>query len=125
MKEGQVFKLKAGQEQAGLPEEITITKIEAEAVYISSKDGNWESTELIVNTFYEVKEEFNLETMPKLTIDALDEIGALIEAFVTTQNPMAGLQAKIKLTNLKEEIAKVSGLKKAEEALSLLGKKVI
>jgi hypothetical protein len=124
MKENQVYKLKEGQDQAGLPLEVTITKIDGDAIFITSSEGSWESTEEIIETFYDPKEDFSIENMPKLSMDAIDEVVSLIEIFVSTQNPIAGLQAKTKLLGLKDNIAKVGGIKSASPA-SILGKKVL
>lgn len=125
MKEQQVYKVKESQKQEGLPEEITIkTILSSEAIVVTSADGDYETTEEVINTFYEPKEEFSLETMPKLTIQAIDEAIALIEIFVTTNNGLAGLQAKTKLITLKEDISKVIGLK-PEAPTNLLGRKLV
>lgn len=124
MKQGLVYKIKEGQEAAGLPLEVTISKIEGDAIFIASADGIWESTQEIIDTFYSIKEEFNLANMPKLTLEAIDEVISLMEMFVATQNPLAGLTVKTKLLALKENIAKASGFKPAAAA-SLLGKKVL
>lgn len=124
MKEGQVYKIKEGQETAGLPAEVTISRIEGESIFIASPEGVWESTEEVIETFYTIKEEFNLVNMPKLAIEAIDEAISLMEIFVSTQNPLAGLTVKTKLLALKENISKVSGIKSIVPD-SLLGKKIL
>jgi hypothetical protein len=124
MKEGQVYKIKEGQEAVGLPAEVTISRVDGEVVFITSNGEGWESTKEIVETFYVAKEEFTAESMPKLAMEAIDEAISLLEVFVSTQNPMAGLQAKTKLVTLKDNIAKTVGLKVATPA-SVLGKKVL
>lgn len=123
-KEGQVYKIKPEQEQPGLPVEVTLTKLDATtgAATLTSTDGVFESTLEVLETFYVVKEEFNLVTMPKLTVSALEEAIALFDVYASTQSALAGIQVKSKLLALKENIAKAAGIK--AEVASPLGKKI-
>ena len=126
-KDGQVLILKPDAVQEGLPSEVTVVKQEIKdggvAVTVSSEAGTFESTQEILDTFYVVKEEFSLESLPKLTVQAIDEVLALFDAFAATQSPLAGVQVKTKLMGLKDNIAKTAGLK-TEPTHHLLGKKV-
>lgn len=124
-KEGQILKIKEDQDQDGLPAEVMVTKVEGEAVHITSESGTYESTAEILDTFYVAKEEFTLLTMPKMTIDALDKVVGLFDIYAATQSPLAGMQVKAELLSLKESIARVSGLKSSIPAVeSVLGKKL-
>ena len=123
MKEGQIFKLKESQQELGLPTEVTIEKIDGDRVDISSDQGKWESTREIVESLYEPKEELTTETLPKFAIAALDEVIALFDMYAATQSPLAGLNVKTKILNLKDSIAKVSGME-VKSPLSILGKKL-
>ena len=126
-KEGQVLSLKPEHAAEGLPSEVRVVKQEIKdggvAVTVSSEAGDFESTQEILDNFYVVKEEFSLETMPKLTVQAIDEIVALFDVFAASQSAIAGIQVKTKLMGLKDNISKVAGIK-AAPAVHLLGKKL-
>lgn len=119
---GTKLKLRADQAEADLPKEITITSIEGDAILVTSEAGTFESNADILDAFYEKAEEFSLETMPKLTLEALDEVIALFDVYAATQSPVAGIQVKTKLTLLKDAIEKATGKKVIVH--SILGKKV-
>ena len=121
-KESQVLVLQAGQEQDGLPSELTVLKVEGEAVTVTSAEGTFESTAEILDTFYTAKEEFSLSTMPKMSVDAIDEILLAFDFYAVSQSPLAGIQVKTKLLALKDNISRVAGLK--SDTKSPLGKKV-
>jgi hypothetical protein len=119
----QVFKIKEGQETAGLPSEVTITKIEGASVFISATDGSaYESNAEVLEAFYTPKEEFSAETLPKMSIEALDDIIAHFDLYASTESALAGVNVKIKLLALKDNIAKVAGIKST--AQTILGKKI-
>lgn len=130
-KEGQVYKIKPEQEQPGLPKEVTLSKLDlvSGAATLSSPDGSYESTIEILETFYNLKEEFNLLNMPKLTVVAIDEVMSLFDIFAASQNALAGIEVKSKLMSLKINIEKAADLSKeevpaVEESISPLGKKI-
>jgi hypothetical protein len=121
-KESQVLKIKPGQEQEGLPSEVTVVKIEGEAVHVKSDTDTFESTVEILETFYTLKEEFSLLTMPKMSVEAIDDVLAHFDLYAASESPLAGLQVKTKLLALKDNISKVAGIKSTVS--SLLGKKI-
>ena len=123
-KEGQVYKIKPEQEQPGLPVEVVLTKLDVTtgAATLTSSDGVFESTLEVLETFYVVKEEFNLVTMPKFTVNALEEIISLFDVYAATESALAGIQVKTKLLALKDNISKAAGIK--AEVVSPLGKKI-
>ena len=82
-KEGQTYKIKIEQEQPGLPMEVTLAKLDLSSgnATLASIDGNYESTVEILETFYDLKEDFNLVNMPKLAVSALDEVVGLFDLY--------------------------------------------
>lgn len=129
-KEGQVYKIKPEQEQPGLPQEVTLSKVDlvTGAATLTSTDGSYESTIEILESFYNLKEEFNLTNLPKLTVNAIDEVISLFDIFAASQNALAGIEVKSKLIGLKSNIQKAAELVKEEdeatEEVSPLGKKI-
>lgn len=130
-KEGQVYKIKPEQEQPGLPQEVTLSKVDLTigSATLSSVDGSYESTIEILESFYDLKEEFNLTNLPKLTVNAIDEVISLFDIFAASQNALAGIEVKSKLMGLKSNIQKAAELVKEEEdepaeEISPLGKKI-
>jgi hypothetical protein len=129
--EGQVYKIKPEQEQPGLPIEVTLSKLDllTGVAMLTSVDGSYESSIEILETFYNLKEDFNLLNMPKLTVVAIDEVMSLFDIFAASQNALAGIEVKSKLMSLKSNIQKAADLPKevsseVEEEVSPLGKKI-
>lgn len=126
-KEGLELKLKPEHEGQGLPTLVKVTKVEIKdsgvAVTVESEEGGYESTAEILDAFYTVKEELTAEKLPEHVVKTLDDVVALFDVYASTESPLAGIQVKTKLLELKSTVLKLSGLKPAAVP-SLLGKKL-
>lgn len=121
-KEAQTLKLKEEHAGADLPKEITISKVDGDTIIINSEEGTVESTAAILESFYELKEELTLESLPRTVISTLDEVIRLFDAYASSSEPAIGLQVKTKLMSLKASAAKISGEKAS--GLAALGRKL-